>query len=354
MMQSYVFPGNIDSRIQEMGSAGIPYMRTDEFSALNLESSRILLDLVHCEGGKAIIYTGSGTGAMSAIVENYVSTRKKALAINGGSFGQRWVDLCRYYGIPVVDFKVEFTREPDYVALAETVERERPDVLLCQHHETSSGVLYDLDRISGICRRNGVSLVADVISSFLAEPLDMDALGIDISVTSSQKGLNIPPGLSIIFIGKALADYQFAHRGFYWDFGTNLSNLQRGQTPFSPATTLYLQLNERLRQIEAEGGEGANILRVRHNAEVFRAECLKYGWDMPAEHPSCAVTAIQTADDADRRIFRGLIERYSTYIMPCGKPGMYRISHMGLSTDEQTRLLAERIHLLETELKGQA
>ena len=143
-MESYVFPGNIDERISSIGAADIPYMRTDEFSAINLESSGILLDLIHCKGGRAIIYTGSGTGAMTAIVENYVSTKKKALAINGGSFGQRWVDLCRYYGIPVVDFKVEFTHEPDYERLAATVADEKPDVLLCQHHETSSGVLYDL------------------------------------------------------------------------------------------------------------------------------------------------------------------------------------------------------------------
>ena len=349
-MESYVFPGNIDERISSIGAADIPYMRTDEFSAINLESSGILLDLIHCKGGRTIIYTGSGTGAMTAIVENYVSTKKKALAINGGSFGQRWVDLCRYYGIPVVDFKVEFTHEPDYERLAATVADEKPDVLLCQHHETSSGVLYDLGRISGICRENGTSLVADVISSFLAEPLDMDGLGIDICVTSTQKGLNIPPGLSIVFLSQRLEGYRFAHRGFYWDFETNLDNLRRGQTPFSPATTIYLQLNARLRQLREEGGEQANILRVRHNAEVFREECRKYGWEMPAENPSFAVTAIQTGDDERRRIFKGLAERFDTSIMPCGKPGMYRISHMGLSSDEQTRLLAERIHILETEL----
>ena len=351
-MHSYVFPGDLDKEIAAIGSQPIPYMRTDEFSKINLESESILLDLIHCEGGRAIIYTGSGTGAMSAVVENYVSTKKKALAIDGGSFGKRWVSLCEYYGIPVIDFKVPFAKDIDYEALERAVAAERPDVFLCQHHETSTGQLFNLDRISGICRRHNVSLVVDVISSFLAEELDMDRLGIDICVTSTQKGLNIPPGLSILFLSKRLEGYEYAHKGYYWDFKDNLDNLKRGQTPFSPATLIYLQLNARLRQLRSQGGESANIAEVRHRAEVFRAECRKYGWDTPAEVPSNAITAIQTKDTAERRIFRGLIERYGTYIMPGSIPGFYRISHMGLQSDEDLRVLAERIHSIENEING--
>ena len=349
-MQSFVFPGNLDPEIAAIGAAPIPYMRTDEFSKINLESEGMLLDLIHCQGGRTIIYTGSGTGAMSAAVENYVSTKKKALAINGGSFGKRWVSLCTYYGVPVIEFKVPFAQDIDYAQLEKTVETERPDVFLCQHHETSTGQLFDLEKISGICRRHGVSLVVDVISTFLAEPLDMDALGIDICITSSQKGLNIPPGLSILFLSRRLEGYEYAHRGYYWDFGENLSNLGRGQTPFSPATTIYLQLHARLRQLRAQGGEAFNISLVRHRAEVFRQECRRYGWQMPAANPSSAVTAIQTRDTAERRIFRGLIERYETFIMPGSIPGFYRISHLGLQTDEDLRTLAARIASLEPSL----
>lgn len=348
IMRSYVFPGDIDERIMKIGSQPFIYMRTDEFSAINKESELILLDLIHCSKGRTIIYTGSGTGAMSAVVENYVKTKRKALVVDGGSFGHRWYDMCLYYSVPVVHFKVPFAKDIDYEELEETIICEHPDVFLCQHHETSSGQLFNLQIISDICRRYGVSLVVDVISTFLAEELNMDELGIDICITSTQKGLNIPPGLSILFLSSRLTNYSFAHNGYYWDFNDNLSNLKRGQTPFSPATILYLQLHERLLQLKEEGGALVNIRSVRHRAEVFRSYCREYGWVIPAEVPSYAITGFQTKDTSERKIFRGLIDKYQTYIMPGGIPGFYRVSHMGLQSDEELKELAERIREFET------
>ncbi len=347
MMKSFVFPGNLDPHIRQMGADPIPYMRTEQFSKINKESERILLDLIHCRNGRTILYTGSGTGAMSAVVENYVSTKKKALVIDGGSFGHRWFQLCEYYQIPVYDYQVAFAKDINYTDLEQKVKAEQPEVLLCQHHETSTGQLFNLEKISRICRQHGASLVVDVISSFLAEELDMDALGIDICITSTQKGLNVPPGLSVLFFSKRLNGYQFTHKGFYWDFDENFDNLKRGQTPFSPATTIFLQLHARLKQLEAQGGEKSNIEMVRHRAEIFRKECGKYGWEVMAEVPSFAITGFQTHEKNAKAIFNGLIEKYETFIMPGNRPGFYRVSHMGLQTDEELTELAAHIHEFE-------
>lgn len=346
-MQSYVFPGNIEESIMAIGSQPFMYMRTDAFSKINKESEQMLLNLIHCAGGRTIIYTGSGTGAMSAVVENYCTTKKKAFVIDGGSFGHRWFQLCEYYSVPVVDYTVPFAKDIDYADLEKTVAAEHPDVFLCQHHETSTGQLFNLKEISRICHKYNVSLVVDVISTFLAEPLSMDEYDIDICITSTQKGLNIPPGLSILFFSKNLDGYSFNHKGYYWDFEDNFSNLKRGQTPFSPATILYLQLHARLKQLMAEGGEQKNIDAVKHRALYFRELCNKYGWDVPAENPSMAVTGFQTTDTTERKVFKGLIEKYDTYIMPGSVPGFYRVSHMGLQTEDELYLLAERIHEFE-------
>ena len=147
-MKSYVFPGNIEERILRIAGEPFPYMRTALFSEIVKDSERMLLELIHCPGGRVIFYTASGTGAMDAVVTNYVSLKKKAFIIAGGSFGYRWKSLCEYYQVQNEVFEVPFARDIDYAQLENAVAASRPDVFLCQHHETSTGQLFDLKKIS--------------------------------------------------------------------------------------------------------------------------------------------------------------------------------------------------------------
>lgn len=345
-MESYVFPCEIEPDMRQIAAGEIPYMRTSEFSDIVKECERNLLALAKCQGGRAIIYTASGTGAMDAVVTNYVSAKGSAHVIVGGSFGRRWRELCRYYDIPATSTEVEFARDLDYDALDSTIAESKPAVLLCHHHETSTGQRFDLQKLSAICRRHGVSLVVDAVSSFLSEPLDMDACGIDVLVTSSQKGLNIQPGLSIVLLSAHLNDFEFAHRSYYFDFAENLRNLTRGQTPYSPATMLFLQLQERLRRLIATGGAEANIERVARRARHFRELCDKYGWERPAETPANCITGFFVRRNADR-LFREMIAR-GYFIMPGGTPAYFRVAHLGEQTDAQLDALAAAIHEIET------
>lgn len=344
-MKTYAFPGIIDEEILKIGAQQVVYMRTSEFSEINKDSERLLLEMAHCKDGKTIIYTGSGTGAMSAIVENYVSAKKKAFIIDGGSFGKRWHDLCEYYKVPNYSMKIPFAKDIDYDEMERLIIEEKPDVFLCQHHETSSGQLFNLKKISTICHKYNVSIVVDVISTFFAEEFDMDKFGIDVCLTSSQKGLNIPPGLSIVFLSSKLKDFKWKHLGYYWDFEENLNNLKRGQTPYSPATLLFLQLNKRLHQIKEYGVE--NLIRdTRTKAEYFRKLCKKYGWIIPAETPSYAITGFFVKKNGDK-IFRSLIENYGIFIMPSGTPDFFRVSHMGIQSKEDLDELAYNIYQIE-------
>ena len=112
-MKSYVFPGNIEDSILQIGGKPFPYMRTAQFSELVKDSERMLLHLINCPEGRVIFYTASGTGAMDAVVANYVSQCEKAFILVGGSFGHRWKNLCDYYHCPNEIFEVPFARDID-------------------------------------------------------------------------------------------------------------------------------------------------------------------------------------------------------------------------------------------------
>lgn len=343
-MKSFVFPGNIEESILKIGGQPFPYMRTSEFSALVKESEDMLLSLIGCSRGRVIFYTASGTGAMDAVVCNYVSQFKKAFVVAGGSFGYRWKQICDYYQCACDTFEVAFAKDINYEELEKAVMASKPDVFLCQHHETSTGQLYDLKKISMICKKNGVSLVVDVISSFLADPLNMDELGIDICITSSQKGLNIAPGLSFVILSEHLSNQNFANKSYYFDFAENLKNLERGQTPYSPATTIFLQLHARLLN-NVKIGANNIIASVRERAMFFRKLCKENGWEMPVEVPSNCITGFFVRRNGER-LFKELI-RKDIYIMPGGTPNYFRVSHLGIQSEDDLIDLAECIKTIE-------
>lgn len=343
-MESFVFPGNIEPEISLIASQPIPYMRTAAFSAIVKSSEQMLLNLIGCPNGRIIFYTASGTGAMDAVVANYVSRSNRIFIISGGSFGDRWRNICDYYNLPSTLYKIPFAQDIDYEDLEREVALKRPEIFLCQHHETSTGQLFNLKKISAICKKYNVSLVVDVISSFLADPLNMSDLGIDICITSSQKGLNIAPGLSFVILSDRLSSVTFKANGYYFDFKENLKNLQRGQTPYSPATTLFLQLHERLKR-DVACGVDTIISTVRKRALYFRSLCKQYGWKVPAETPSNCITGFFVNRNADI-LFEKMIEK-GFYIMPGGTPGYFRVSHLGIQDEESLSELARTIHQIE-------
>jgi len=325
-------------------------MRTQWFSDLVLESEDMLLDLIGCRKGRVIPYTASGTAAMEACVSAFVATCRKALVINGGTFGARWGELCRYHGVNHDELNVEFGRHPAMESLEKTLSSGNYDVLLMQHHETSSGYLYDLKTISAICRDNGVYLVVDAISSFLADPFPMTDLHVDIAVVSSQKGLNLPPGLSYLIIAERVLERQAAYAGtYYLNWQTNLSNLRRGQTPYSPATHLFMQTRERLRLLKRDG-VNATINAVKVKAAAFRNECRSRGWSFAAERMSNCLTGVLLPFKV-RPLVEHLLKK-QIYVMPCRLENMIRVAHLGTSTvADHNELIEEMVKWQKTERK---
>ena len=251
-MKLFVFPGQIESDILELGAQQVPYARTDEFGALVKSCERDLLRLTDCPDGRVISLTSSGTAAMEAVVANLVGENDRVLVVNAGTFGQRWVELVRRYPHASMD-AVAWETDADDERVENMIQSGGYQVVFMQHHETSTGALLDVSRVGNACRRNGALCVVDAIGSFLADPFSMREMHVDVAVVSSQKGLCLPPGLSFVLLGSRALSIPFHQRGLYLDFKMNLESLQRGQPLFSPAALLFLQLRKRLDGIGSVG-----------------------------------------------------------------------------------------------------
>lgn len=215
--------------------------------------------------------TGSGTASMEATVMNVFTPEDKVLVINGGSFGHRFVQLCEIHAIPHTEIKLEMGHKLTAEHLA-PYEGQDYTGLLVNLDETSTGVLYDIQLISQFCHRNNIFLVVDSISSFLADPFDMEALGVDVMITGSQKALACPPGISIIVLApKAVERVNNREvRSMYFNLKDALKNGERGQTPFTPAVGILRQINARLKEIDAAGGVESENRRMAMLAADFR------------------------------------------------------------------------------------
>ncbi|MCK5823953.1 MAG: alanine--glyoxylate aminotransferase family protein [Ichthyobacteriaceae bacterium] len=348
-MLTFAFPGLIEDDILALGSKQIPYMRTSKFSKMVNENEEILKELLDVKDGKVITYTSAGTAAMESVVVNYVSNFNKVLVINGGTFGNRWRDLCKYHNINADEFKVVFGKDINYTKLNDIIDKGNYDVLLCQHHETSSGQLYDLDKISTTCKNNNVRLVVDAISSFMTDDFSMKNWDIDMAVVSSQKGLNIPPGLSFVAIAEKALKQGFSSNNYYLDMEENLSNLQRGQTPFSPATVLFYQLHARLLKLKKEGAE-KTLNKVKENALYFRQLCKNNNWTLSAESPSSCVTGFYVENSKN---VCNQLNKENIYVMPSGSSELLRVSHIGLQNKRELDIVVNKIVEIQNNLRNE-
>src|SRR5688572_29984498 len=174
--------------------------RGPEFAALLAAVTRALQDFLRTHHD-VLLLTTSGTGGLEAAIVNTLSAGEKVLALNNGSFGERWAAIAKAYGCDVRRLDVPPGRaiEPDLVR--EEIRKEGRDstrAVLVTHNETSVGVLNPLKEIAAVVRESGKLLLVDSISGAGAVELDVDGWGIDVCITASQKAWGAPPGLAMI------------------------------------------------------------------------------------------------------------------------------------------------------------
>lgn len=337
MLNFAVGPVPSSAAVKAIGALDSPYFRTPEFSQIMLESERLLCRLACApEGSRAVFPTCSGTGAMEAAVMGLLdSENDKAIVVDGGSFGHRFRGMLDLHGITNVPIVLEPGTPLTEADLA-AVDTDGCTAFLVNLGETSQGILYDAELIGSFCREHGLLLIVDGISSFLADPFDMEEMGADVLITDAQKALACPPGVAPMVLSPRTIERvgRLNQPCMYLDLRVMLSDQERGQTPFTPAVTTILQIHERLDAISLTGGAGSEVARCAKTAEDFRERLAASGlpFKMRLASPSNAVTYIESPDVSAKSLFAILKDEYGIWLCPNGGASAdvsFRVGHIG-------------------------
>ncbi len=329
-------PTNLPPEVREaLGGPGF-YHRGELMGRL-LERCTAGLRRLMGIGGDALILTSSGTGALEAAVTTFLSPGDRVLAVQAGKFGERLGEIAEVFGAAVTPcvFEPGWPADPDVIRRELAAADSR--ALLCAHNETSTGVTHPIGEIAAAARDAGAFTIVDCVSCLGGVPVQGDDWGLDAIVAGSQKCLMLPPGLA--FVGVRDEAWAAAERatmpGYYFDLRRARESLRRGQTPYTPNTSLIAALAASLDLIEAEG---LKSVFARHHAmaEAVRAGMQAAGLELFAREGcrSDTVTAVRAPEGLDTvELVRVVAERNDVLIS--GGQGelkgtIFRIGHMGL------------------------
>jgi aspartate aminotransferase-like enzyme len=336
MINFTVGPVQSSDAVRAIGAEQVPYFRTAEFSELMLENEQMVKKFANAtEDSRVVFLTCSGSGGMEAAIMNTLNKDDKALVINGGSFGERFVELLTLHEIPFTEIKIEKGKalKPEHL---KPFEGKGYTAFLFQKHETSTGVHYDAKLISNFCKRNGCFMIVDTISTFLADPFDMADLDAGVMITGSQKALACPPGIAVMVLAPSALNRIEKTKCCcqYLDLKLALKNQDRGQTPWTPAVGVLRQINARLKEIDAAGGAKVEIERTAKLADYFRNKLVEYNlpFEIISESLSNAVTPLHPTTQSAHQIFLKIKDEYGMWICPNGgdmKDTVFRVGHIG-------------------------
>lgn len=339
-------PTAVPWQVLETMSRPLIHHRTKEFREIHREAAENL-KYVYRTSNPVVILTASGSGAMEAAVANLTKVGEKAIVVEVGKFSERWRELGEAYGLDLVVVKAEWGDpiNPDQVAKAFD-ENAGVGIVFVTHCETSTGVLQDVKTIARIAHENGALIVVDGITSLCAQNVQTDDWGLDAVVGGSQKGFMTPPGLSFISLSERARERMEAggHPVYYFDLTKAVKALEKNDTPYTPAHTVIIALNEALRMIKQEGLENV-IRRHTRNAKATRAAVKALGLKLFASMPCNATTSALPPDGTADKIRNHMVERYGVRIaggQGTVKGKIIRLGHLGYyhETDIYTMMSA--------------
>ena len=219
-----------------------------------------------------VMLGGSGTAAVEAAIASAVPQDGRLLVIDNGAYGTRMAEIAAAYGMQHDVEAFGVGGYPDIDRIQQRLSRTRYTQLAVVHHETSTGMLNPLDQLAAICQAQGVELIVDAMSSYAGMPIDVEALGIDYLVASSNKCIQGMAGLGFVICRRDRLETlrRVPGRSYYLSLADQHRFLEKtGQMQFTPPVQIVYALDQALREFEAEGGAEARWLRYQRNFEAL-------------------------------------------------------------------------------------
>jgi aspartate aminotransferase-like enzyme len=346
-------PTALPPSVRTAGARQMINHRGPEFAAM---LGRILTGMKPFFGtsGDIAMLTTAGSGGLEAAVVNTLSPGDRVLGVSIGSFGDRFAKIAGIYGANVTKLDVEWGQAADPGAVREALAADPGyKAVLLTHNETSTGVMNPIPVLAAAIRdvAPDALILVDSVSGLGAVPFEMDAWGVDVVVTGSQKAFMAAPGLA--FVAASERGWDAMERAtmprFYLDLRSHRDAAKDGQTPFTPAIAVVYQVDEGVRLMEAEGAAG---IFARHEAcaAASRAGLQALGFELFADErfASRTVTAAKLPEGHDWKTFNGAIKAHDVVL--AGGQGkltgkIFRLGHLGSVTVEE---ILGTIAVLET------
>ena len=345
-------PGPVEVRreILEAQTAWMIGHRTAEFAALFARLQGKLKRAFFTDS-RVYVSGSSGSGLWEGAVRCGIRADRKVLHLTGGAFSERWADISRANGLQVDCVQVDWGKAHTPEMVAAALDAARYDAVCAVHNETSTGVTNPIREIGAVVNQHDETLFfVDTVSGFLGTELRVDAWGIDIALTSSQKAFALPPGIAFAAVSDRLLERAktIPHRGYYFDFLTLEKSLLKDNTPSTPPIALMVAADMQMDAILDEGIE-ARWARHRAMREATHEWALARGFGLYAQEGfrSDTVTTVANTRNIDVNEMGAFMENEVGYAMDKGygaiKGKTFRLPHMGDVTMEMLREVLDGI-----------
>jgi aspartate aminotransferase-like enzyme len=327
-------PTEVPDFILKETSRPLIYHREEKFTKL-FNATVKELKKVFVTDGNIFIFTASGTGAMEAAVSNIISRGDKVLVVICGKFGERWRELLFRYGA--------FTRHliapyGEVIAPEELERKLKTDdtikYVFTTLTETSTGAVSDIKSYGQICHKLNRLLIVDCVAGLGADKFRMDEYNVSVAVGASQKALFTPPGLSFLACNAKAWEIIKNSRSprYYFDLLAYQRFAEKGQTPWTPAISLFYGLYRALQTVNKKGITKV-INEHRTIAEFTRKQIKNIGLEIFPTNPSNALTVIKMPKDVDGTKIVDYVKKRHRILFANGQVELrgkiVRISHMG-------------------------